>query len=80
VLRATAMPERGKIEMQEFMQAHSAEIWGGFAFLCFYIALSSILSAIRDSANKIVGAITSLELALTPIDHDDHPMYRDPYR
>jgi hypothetical protein len=66
--------------MQEFMQAHSVEIWGGFAFLCFYIALGSILNAIRNGADKIVGAITSLELALTPIDHDDHPMYRDPDR
>jgi hypothetical protein len=65
--------------MQEFLQEHSLAVWGVVSFACFCVTVSSILNAIRDGTDKIVNAITSLELALRPIDNnDDHPMYRPP--
>jgi len=66
--------------MQEFLHTYNVEILGCFGVMCFYLAVISIQDAIRKGADRIVLAITSLEVFLREADQDDHPMYRDPDR
>jgi hypothetical protein len=65
--------------MQDFLRTYGVEVLGAFSFICFYIAVSSILNAIRDGTEKIVNAITSLELSREPNDNSDYQvMYLPP--